>query len=355
MLPFLSKKLSNKAGAAPGVLMHIGDQKVDQVLIDLVRYDPEQFKEQQVDNIAEALDLCNADQSSWLNINGLHDTELISKVGAHFQIHSLTLEDILNTFQRPKIEAFQNYLYIVFSMLRYDEGDRRIFSEQVSLILTEHALISFQETVGDVFDPVRQRLRNNQSRIRKGGSDYLAYTLMDAVVDHYFTILEKIGCQAEQIEEAILKDPEPEMLHDLHERKREVILLRKQIWPLREMINTMIRDETQLVHADTRLFLRDVYDHTIQIIETIESFRDLLSSLLDLYLSINSNKMNEVMKVLTIIATIFIPITFIAGVYGMNFKYMPELEWPWGYGLVWGIMTAMAIALLTYFKHKRWL
>ena len=240
-------------------------------------------------------------------------------------------------------------------MLYLDEQNDEVRSEQVSLVLGENFLLSFQETEGDVFAQVRDRIRKGKRRIRKNGCDYLAYALVDAVVDHYFAILETIGATMESLEEELLDEPTPETMQNIHELKRELIYMRKQVWPLREMINTVIRGELSMIRDQTVVFFKDVYDHTIQIIDTIESYRDVLSGMLDLYLSTISNRMNEVMKVLTIIATIFIPITFVAGIYGMNFKYMPELDWKWGYLAVWSIIVAIVLVMIGYFKRKKWL
>lgn len=354
-MPQIRKRISAKTGFAPGTLVHIGEQRVDRVRIQVINFDSDSMDEMTTETLSEALTQCNDHRTTWLNIDGLHDTELISCLGDHFHIHPLTLEDILNTGQRAKVEDFDTYLYIVMKMMRHDPAGNEVLHEQISLILTDRILISFQESRGDVFEPVRQRLRNNRGRIRKLGCDYLAYTLMDAIVDHYFTILEFIGEHIEEIEEEILETPRPRVMERLHDQKRNIIYLRKQIWPLRELVNAMTREENPLIRSSTTLFLRDVHDHTIQVIDTIESYRDLLAGLLDLYLTMISNRMNEVMKVLTIIATIFIPITFIAGVYGMNFRNMPELEWSWGYTMVWGVMVAMVIVMLMYFRRKKWL
>ena len=354
-MPSLKKRMSSKTGFAPGTLVHIGEQRVDRVRIQVINFDGDTIDEKTTETLPEALRHCDDHRTTWLNIDGLHDTELIARLGDHFHIHPLTLEDILNTGQRAKCEEFDSYLYIVLKMFRNDPAGDEVLHEQISLIITERVLISFQESQGDVFEPVRQRLRANRGRIRKSGCDYLAYTLMDAIVDHYFTILEYIGGHIEDIEEEILEEPRPHVIERLHDQKRNIIYLRKQIWPLREVVNSMTRGENPLIQSSTTLFLRDVHDHTIQVIDTIESYRDLMAGLLDLYLTMISNRMNEVMKVLTIIATIFIPITFIAGVYGMNFKNMPELEWSWGYGMVWGIMVVMALIMLIYFRRKKWL
>jgi magnesium transporter len=267
----------------------------------------------------------------------------------------LTLEDVLNTTQRPKVESFDDYLFIVIKMLEYDKEKDVISSEQLSLVLGKSVLITFQEDVGDVFTPVRERIRKGKGRIRTGGCDYLAYALIDAIVDNYFVILEKVGQRLEVVEETIDDDPDDNILEDIHTIRRELIYLRKQVWPLREIITYLQKDGAPLISEATGPFLRDVYDHTIQVIDSIESFRDVLSGLQDLYLSIISNRMNEVMKVLTIIATIFIPITFIAGIYGMNFSHMPELTWRWGYPAVWLLIIGIAVVMIVFFRRKNWI
>lgn len=349
------RKSAAKIGASPGTLVHTGEQKIDQVRLSVIAYDATHLEEHQTASLDEILAHCDGPRTTWLNMDGIHDTDIIARIGAHFSIHPLTQEDILHTAQRPKMESFEHYLYIVLPMLRYVPDNRQVMSEQVSLVLTPRVLISFQESPGDVFAPVRERLHKNRGRIRAAGSDYLAYALVDAIVDHYFLILEQIGMEIDLLEEQIIDDPKPEILHRTHELKREVIALRKQIWPLREVVAALSRQDSVLIDRSTTIFFRDVHDHTIQVIDTIESYRDLLASLLDLYLSTISNRMSEVMKMLTIIATIFIPLTFIAGVYGMNFAYMPELEWRWGYAYAWGIMVAVVTALLVYFKKKNWI
>jgi magnesium transporter len=344
-----------KAGASPGTLVHIGEQKVDDTRITLIDYDEAHLQERVLDGIEEAFPLKDLPTVTWINIDGLHEIDIIENVGQHFNIHPLVLEDIVNTGQRPKTEEFEDFIYVVLKMLHYNENSEEISSEQFSLVLGPDFLISFQEIQGDVFKTVRERIRKPKTRIRKAGCDYLAYALIDAVVDNYFLILEKLGENIETLEEDLLENPSPETLQTLHEMKREMIYLRKQIWPIREMINSLVKGESSLVNESTSLFFRDIYDHTIQIIDTIESFRDILSGMLDIYLSTLSNKMNEVMKVLTIIATIFIPITFVAGIYGMNFKFMPELEWRWGYVMVWAIIVVVVGIMIGFFKKKQWL
>jgi magnesium transporter len=354
MLKF-TKKISKKAGTAPGTLLHIGERRTEKVHIRIVDYVFDQLREQELATIEEALPFKDSPTTTWLNIDGMHDVELIEKIGIHFNIHPLTLEDIVNTGQRPKVEEFDDYIYLVLRMIHVDKETDEIRSEQVSLVLGNNFLISFQEVPGDVFETVRERIRKGRGRIRKGGVDYLAYALIDAVVDHYFVILEKIGVVIEALEEDLLAEPTVETMQSIHDMKRELIYLRKQVWPIREVINTVAKGELSLVQENTVLFFRDVYDHTIQIVDTIESYRDVLSGMLDLYLSTVSNRMNEVMKVLTIIATIFIPITFVAGIYGMNFKYMPELDWKWGYPAVWSLVVGIALVMLGFFRRKKWL
>jgi magnesium transporter len=349
------KRHSKKAGASPGTLVHIGEKKVGDTRITLIDYNQEHLRERVLEDIEEAFLLKDSPTATWINIDGLHDVEIIERTGANFGIHPLVLEDILNTNQRPKAEEFEDIVFVVMKMLDYDKNAERILSEQFSLVLGPNYLITFQEVQGDVFNIVRERIRNPKSRIRKSGCDYLAYALIDAVVDHYFLILEKLGENIENIEESLLEDPGSETLQTLHGMKREMIYLRKQIWPIRELINSLMKGESDLVSESTGYFFRDIYDHTIQVMDTIESYRDILSGMLDIYLSTVSNKMNEVMKVLTIIATVFIPITFVAGIYGMNFKFMPELQWRWGYVMVWAVIVVIVGLMIGFFKKKDWI
>ena len=349
------KKASKKAGMSPGVLVHVGEQKIETARISIMSYDPARLEEKDLKYIEDSFAYKDTPPVSWINIDGLHEVELIEKIGTHFGIHPLTQEDIVNTGQRPKVEDFEDYIYLVLKMLKFDETSGHILSEQVSLILGPHYLISFQETQGDVFNFVRERIRKGRVRIRKSGPDYLAYALIDAVVDHYFLILEKMGERIEHFEEQLHVQPTPEILQAIYDLKREMIYFRKQVWPMREVLNTWQRAESALVQEANNVFIRDVYDHTIQVIDTIESFRDIISGMMDLYLSTVSNKMNEVMKVLTIMATIFIPLTFVAGIYGMNFKYMPELEWKWSYPVLWMVLIVIFVGMVFYFKRKKWL
>jgi len=344
-----------KAGLPPGTLVHIGERKLENVRITYIDYDQDNFQEKQVSDIEECFKFKNTSTVTWINIDGLHEVSLIERLGAEYELHPLILEDILSTVQRPKFEEYEKNIFIVLKMLSYDDENQMILSEQVSLVLGSNFVLSFQETTGDVFDPIRERIRNSKGRIRKAGADYLMYALLDAVVDSYFSILEKLGEKIELLEKQLLSQPSDETLEQIHSLKREMIYLRRCIWPLRELISGLQRCEASLISDSTGLYLRDTYDHTIQVIDTVESFRDMTSGMIDLYLSSLSNKMNVVMKVLTIIATIFIPLTFIAGIYGMNFKYMPELEWGWGYPLVLLVMLIIVVCMLTYFRRKKWI
>jgi magnesium transporter len=354
-MPRLIKRVSKKTGLAPGTLVHVGEKKIEQVRLRLIDYDAANFQEKEIEAIEEAFPFKDAPTVTWINIDGLHEVDVIARIGKHFNLHPLILEDIVNTGQRPKMEDFEDYLFAVLKMLHYDQENDRIEAEQISLVVGPNFLLSFQERPGDVFNGVRERLRKAKGRIRKAGTDYLAYALIDAVVDEYYMILEIFGEMIEVMEEEILADPAAQTVQNIHDMKREMIFLRKQVWPVRELVSGLSKGESSLIQESTGIYLRDVYDHTIQIIDTIESFRDMLSGMLDIYLSTLSNKMNEVMKVLTIIATIFIPLTFVAGIYGMNFKYMPELEWRLGYPIVWGVMIVIVGSLVFYFKRKRWL
>ncbi|MGD8847169.1 MAG: magnesium/cobalt transporter CorA [Desulfobacteraceae bacterium] len=354
-MPRFIKKSNKKAGSAPGTLVHVGEQKTENVHISLIDYTSEHIQEQKTDRIEDLLPLRNATTNTWINIDGIHDLDFMKNIGPHFGIHPLTLEDIVNTAHRPKTEEFDTYVYIVLKMLHYDDNIHMVVSEQVSLVLGAHFLLTFQEAPGDVFAPVRDRLHKGKGQLRQRGCDYLAYALIDAIVDHYFYIMEKMGDRLETLEEHLTDHPEVDVIQQIHGLKREVIYLRKQVWPMREVLSRLSKGEFDLVQAQNHIFWGDVYDHIVQLMDTIESYRDVLSGMLDLYLSTISNRMNQVMKVLTIVATIFIPITFIAGVYGMNFKHMPELEWPWGYGAIWGFMIAIVVIMVIYFRKNKWL
>ena len=354
-MPKLIKKRSKKAGLPPGTLIHIGEKKTEELKITVIDYEETHFEEREVKRVEECFVFKDKPTVTWMNVDGLHQVEILEKLGECYGLHPLVLEDILNTDQRPKMEDYGEYIYIVLKALDYNDKSNEIGTEQISLILGSNFVFSFQEREGDTFDPIRERIRNGKGRIRSMGADYLAYALVDSIVDNYFIILEKLGEKIEFLEDKLVSHPTPETLQTIHHLRREMIFLRKAVWPLREVINSLERGESSLVKESTRLYLRDVYDHTIQTIDTIETYRDMVSGMLDIYLSSVSNRLNSVMKVLTIIATIFMPLTFLAGVYGMNFKYMPELGWRWGYPLIWLIMVGIGVLMLIFFRKKKWL
>ena len=352
----LTKKRSKKAGLPPGSLIHIGDKKSDVVKITIIDYDANGFQEKEVSTIEECFIFRDNPSVTWINVEGIHQVEILEKLGSCFGLHPLIQEDILNTDQRPKTEDYGSYLYIVLKMLGYNNKKNGMTTEQVSLIFGRNFVISFQEGIeGDLFDPIRERLRTDKGRIRKMGPDYLAYSLLDSIIDNYFLVLEKLGEKIELLEDELVANPVQKTLHSIHAMKRELIFLRKSVWPLREVISGLSKSESSLIVDSTKIYLRDIYDHTIQVIATIETFRDMATGMLDIYLSSTSNRLNAVMKVLTVIATIFMPLTFITGIYGMNFKYMPEREWEWGYPVVLLVMITIAAAMLVFFRKKKWL
>jgi len=354
-MPKIIKRTGKKAGLPPGTLVHIGERKTEKTEITIIDYDERQFQEKKAKTVEDSFPFKDKPTVTWINLDGIHQIDIIEKIGKHFNLHPLILEDILNTEQRPKIEDFGDYIFVVLKMLYYDEKESETKTEQVSLVLGLNFVISFQEYEGDVFDAVRERIRNAKGRIRNMGADYLVYALVDAIVDNYFIIPEKIGEKIEEIEEELVKNPTPETLNIIHILKRDMLFLRRSVWPLREVINGLERSESSLIQKSTDIYFRDVYDHTIQVIDMIETYREMISGMLDIYLSSVSNKMNEVMKVLTIFAVIFIPLTFFAGIYGMNFEFMPELKLRWGYFGVLGIMAIIGISMLIYFKRKKWI
>lgn len=354
-MPRLLKKISKKIALPPGTLVYIGEKKVAKVRITLIDYDEANLEERESATIEECFPFRDLPTTTWINIDGVHDVDVIEKIGKHFNLHPLLLEDVMNTGQRAKIEDFDSYVFVVAKMLSYDQETRSVQMEQVSLVLGKNYVISFQERPGDVFEAIRERVRKGKGRIRKGGADYLIYALLDAMVDGYFLVLERMGDIIESAEEELTINPAPQTLETIRMLKREMVILRRFVWPLREVIGGLHRGESALIQKATGIYLRDVYDHTIQVMDTIESLRDMVSGMLDVYLSSMSNKMNEVMKVLTIFAAIFIPLTFIAGIYGMNFESMPELGWQWGYRMVLIVMGGIATGLLCHFRRKRWL
>jgi magnesium transporter len=317
-------------------------------------YGPGRLDEKDLCDPSECHPFRDTESVTWININGIHDVSIIESIGRHFEIHSLVLEDVMHTGQRPKYEEYDKHVYLVIKMLYLDSKSGEIRSEQVSVILGPRYVISFQEREGDVFDPLRERIRAGKGRIRKAGPDFLAYCLMDAIIDHYFILMESLGEKIETIEENLLVHPSPEMLKRIHAIKNDLIFLRKSVWPLREVLKGLERGDLDRIDAATLPYLRDLYDHTVQVVETVESFRDMVSGIMDIYLSSISNRMNEIMKVLTLFAAVFIPLTFVAGIYGMNFKYMPELEWRFGYAYALVLMAVLGGLLLLFFRKKKW-
>jgi magnesium transporter len=348
-------KRSEKAGLPPGTLVHIGHAKAERVVMHLLDYDAERLQEKEVERVEEVQPLRGGGGIQWLDVSGLHDPALLERIGQEFGLHPLLMEDVLNTEQRPKLEDYDDDLFVVLKRLHYHPGAGEVAAEQVSLVLGQGFVLSFRETEGTLFEPVCQRIRGTKGRLRRLGPDYLLHALIDSVVDEYFGVVEAIGEEIERLEGQILDRPTPVAMRSLHRLKRELIALRKSVWPLREVIGGLERCDSELLSQGLEIYLRDVYDHTIHVIDTVETYRDMLSGMLDVYLSALSNRMNEIMKVLTIISTIFIPLSFIAGIYGMNFKYMPELEWHWGYFVVMSLMLAIALGLLALFRLKRWL
>jgi magnesium transporter len=348
-------KSSRKAGLAPGSLIHIGEERTEKPKITVIDYDKDNYQERVVENVEECFPFKDYPTVSWINVDGIHQVDIVEKLGKHFGLHPLVMEDIVHTTQRPKMEDYDSYIYVVLKMLWFNDDDADVKAEQVSIILGDNFVLSFQEIEGDTFNFVRERIRNSKGRIRQMGADYLAYALLDSIVDNYFIIIERFGEIIEDLEEELVENPMPGTLQNIHNLKKEMIYLRKSVWPLREVISGLDRSESDLIKETTFVFLKDIYDHTIQVADAIETYRDILSGILDVYLSSVSNKMNEVMKTLTIIATIFIPLTFLAGMYGMNFSYMPELGWKWGYPTVWIINILIFISMYLYFRRKNWL
>jgi magnesium transporter len=352
-ISFINRQRSKKAFLPPGTVEADTSLETQKVVITIMQYNEFTIQEFVLNNINDLKDITNANSVTWINVDGIHNASLIEKIGSLFEIHPLTLEDVANTDQRPKFEDYENYVVVMMKMLYYYS---ELHNEQLSIVLKNNVVITFQENHGgDAFYPIRKRLKEAKGRVRRFGADYLYYALIDAVVDSYFNILEVIGDKIEKIDEELILEPLPDTLKNLHDMKREMIFLRKSVWPVRDLVNSLERSETNLIQPTTDLYLRDVHDHVIRVIETVENYRDLINGMMDIYLSSLSNKMNEVMKMLTIISTLFIPVTFIVGVYGMNFDYMPELRSPYGYAATWVVMLIIMVSLLYYFRRKRWL
>jgi magnesium transporter len=354
LTPKIRKKTSAKVGLPPGSIIHVGEQKIEKVKITLTEFDENNIEICEINSVEEIDPYTDTPQVTWVNVSGLHDTEHIKQIGEKFNIHPLVLEDILNTETRPKIEVADKYVFIAMKMLTYNTDEDEIVTEQVSFILGDTFVFSFLEKSDNIFNPINDRITNNYGRVRKQQSDYLFYALMDVVVDQYFLLLEQIEQNIESLDDEVISSADRSQIEKIYNLKNKLLLTRRSIWPLREIFTRLIREESKLINKKIVPYLRDLLDHTIQVTETIELQREITTGIMETHLSMMSFKMNEVMKVLTIIATIFIPLTFIVGIYGMNFEYMPELSWRWAYFAVWGVMISVVIVMLSYFRRKKW-
>lgn len=344
-----------KSGQAPGTPIHIGEKKLEKATISVMDFSPDHLEEHPLESVAAIRPYLEKDSTTWIDVSGVHDVNLLQEIGQQLDIHMLSLEDIANTTQRPKLDEYPHQIILILRMLYIPEGETRCQSEQVSLVLGKNYVLTFQEREGDVFDMLRKRLRSGNTKVRQKGADYLAYSVMDAIVDHYFLMLEDLGRHLSDLDDQVMTNPDETVLHRIHELKQEIIYIRKSIWPLRDVISRLQRLDSPLIGKKLSPYLHDIYDHTIQAADTVETFRDVLLGLTELYMSSVSNRMNKIMQVLTVIATIFIPLTFLAGVYGMNFDYMPELHMRYAYPTLWIIFALSSLTMLMYFHHKRWI
>ncbi len=347
------KKSSSKAGLPPGTLVLLGNQREDPVTIELIDYSEGETAESEIIRVEDLQESLQTSTVSWVNIHGIHNTDAIAAIGKVYDIHSLVLEDILNTDHRPKVEPFENYVFFTMRMMWYNE-ENELEHEQISIVFGKPYVLCFQEKKGDLFDPIRERIRTDSGLIRKKGTDYLVYRIIDSVVDNYFIIIEKIEERVEDLEDAISADTDDDHMRTIQHMKREIITLKRALLPLREAVSGLEKGVTDLVDPENEKYFKDVYDHLLQISENLETNREVLSGLMDMHVANMSNRMNQVMKVLTVIASLFIPLTFIAGIYGMNFDNMPELHWKYGYFGAWGLMISVFVLMLIFFKRKRW-
>lgn len=339
----------------PGTMSYRGTKSSIDTHVEIINYSPTLHNVIKSKSVENAFNFKEKSTVTWININGLNNLDNIAKLGEHYNLHPLTLEDIGNTNHRPKFDEFENYLFIVFKMLHFKNEEELVF-EHMSMVVGEGFVLTFQEADGDVFNDLRERISNGKGRIRGLGSDYLMYTILDAVVDNYITVIEAFSDRVEELEDSVFDaQPNNNISNHIQEQKREILKIRRYIFPLREVINKLEKTETKIIEEKTHHFLRDLYDHIVHVNENIELYREMIWSLMDMYMTIISNKMNEVMKVLTIIATIFIPLTFIAGIYGMNFDNMPELHYQNGYFILLGVMAVIFVFMLLYFRRKKWL
>ncbi|KWT86090.1 magnesium/cobalt transporter CorA [Candidatus Magnetominusculus xianensis] len=350
------KRLHKRSvGLPPETPVHIGEIKTDKVKITSVRYDDHDIVISEQAAISECFPLKDKPAITWINIDGLHEVHIIEELGKLAGIHPLTVEDILNTEQQPKIDFFDDYVFVEMPVITLTEADEPVCIEQLSIVMGKTYVFSFREKESDVFKPLMHHLEYNKTLIRKMGADYLAYALIDIVVDNYFAVIEKLGDDVDSVEENVLRTAAPEILTNIHKLRRGFIRLRKAVWPMREIVSTLVREQSGLIGEPSKVYLKDLYDHVIQVNYTLETYRDVIYGLHDIYLTNLNTKMNEIMKFLTMIGTIFIPLTFITSIYGMNFEYMPELKWHWGYFTVLGCMFAAAVSFIVLFKRKKWI
>ncbi len=348
-------KSSAKTGLPPGTLIAVGTLPPQPSQITLLDYNRDELHETRFSDMAALLPYRERDTVTWVDVAGLGDIEHIRQLGELFGIHPLVLEDIINTHQRPKFEEYDDYLFIVLKEIGFRTDSLELEQAQLSILVLKNFVFTFRERPSAALEPVKQRIRNSKGRFRSLGSDYLAYAVMDTIVDGYFGVIDDLDLVIDELEDELLSKPDEQTLATIHKLKRETIFIRRTVAPLRELLAAMLRSETDLIQERTHIYLRDVYDHAIRVSESMETLRDIISGMLDIYLSSVSNKMNEVMKVLTIYASIFIPLTFLAGVYGMNFEYMPELKWKWAYPLIWLVFIVIGVAQLRFFRRRRWL
>jgi len=354
MLRRIFRKRSEKAGLPPGAMVHMGEQRIEKVRITMIDYDEHHVLERQVEKPEDCFPFRDRATVTWINVHGLHEPEIIHKLGTYFGLHPLVMEDIGTTDQRPKMEDYGDYIFVVLKTLYHDETEGEMKAHQVAIIIGSNFVMSFQEAEGHVFDQVLSRIKNGAARIRTMGADYLAYSLMDVVVDNYFALVERLGQRLDVLEDRSVMEPDPETAQAIHSFRRDLVFLRRSVLPVREAVARLERSESKLVQKPTTVYFSDVYDHTVQVIDNIETLRDMVSPLLEVYVSSVSNKMNEVIKVLTVIGTIFLPLTFLTGVYGMNFRHFPELDWELAYPLFWLVNLGVVVGMLAYFRRKRW-
>ncbi len=354
LIPKMPSRFDKKKGEAPGTITYMGHRENRESVVNILDYNENEFNVHAPGNIDEIVAHKGPPLVSWIDIVGLSDEAFIEKVGKRFGLNGLVMEDTVNTQQRPKIDEYEAYIFAVFKMLYINEKNQLV-GEHVALVLLENCVLVFQELEEDVFTGVRDRARKKSGRIRSRGADYLFFALLDAIVDNYFAVLEYLNDKIEVLEEAVYADPRPEVAHKIQELKKEVLRVRRWVYPVKELTSRLIENDHPLITHETKIFLRDILDHAIEVNESLQIYREMSMSLMEMYMSNMSNKMNEVMKVLTIMASIFIPMTFIAGIYGMNFDNMPELHWEYGYYMVWGVMILLFIGMMVYFRRKHWI